>query len=374
MIKFTKTLLITLVLFTAFLKGSAQIIITDADLMNSGEDYNMSIGDPLQTVDFTTTGAATVWDFSSLIYQSQQKDSFFSVGSLGSLTYTLTFDNFLFPANKANIVQVADNFGLLSQLPISITDIYNFYYKNSSQYRQVGIGATISGVQAPLVYSNKDIIYNFPLNFGDNDSSASDGSLAIPGLGYFGFVRNRVNLVDGWGTITTPFGTFDALRIRSVVNETDSIYVDSLSFGLSIPQPELVEYKWLAAGQSVPVLQINTSNAFGAGEVVSAIRYRDSVRTTAVNELDGGSHISLMPNPVKDETFINYTCKSAVNVNWAIYNVEGKMVSDLYRWQCNAGINSIKFNPATFNLSNGVYTIVFETSGYRSYHKLLVVR
>ena len=78
----------------------------------------------------------------------------------------------------------------------------------------------------------KEIIFNFPIDYNDVDSCSSDGSLAIPSLGYFGLVRSRVNTVDGWGSITTPFGTFNALRVRSVVNEMDSIYVDSLGFGL----------------------------------------------------------------------------------------------------------------------------------------------
>ncbi|MEO8146063.1 MAG: T9SS type A sorting domain-containing protein [Bacteroidia bacterium] len=363
-------ILFSLGLFTTLTK--AQITINSTDLMNAGEEYNMSVGDILQTVDFTTTGANTNWDFSALTYTTQEKDSFFSVSSIGSFTYTLAFD--LLAANKANIVQVANNSGLLSQLPISITDIYNFYYKNTSLYRQSGMGATITGVQAPLIYNSKDIIYNFPVNFNDADSSNADGSLAIPGLGYFGLVRSRVNTVDGWGSITTPFGTFDALRVRSVVNETDSLYVDSLGFGIAIPQPETIEYKWLAVSQGVPILQITTNNVVGAGETVSSIRYRDSVRITSVEQLDVKNTFTVSPNPAIEATVVSFNLQNNASVTLTLYAADGKQAAKLENGKLGAGVHNYLLNPEYLKLTNGVYILALQVDNNKTFKKVVFTK
>ncbi len=100
---------------------------------------------------------------------------------------------------------------------------------------------------------------SFPLTIGVSDSSESSRSQIIPEFGYYEIHRKRVNIVDGWGTLTTPNGTFQTIRIKSTVYSHDSIYIDSNNEGYSIDRVE-TEYKWLGNGFGTPLLRIIESN------------------------------------------------------------------------------------------------------------------
>src|SRR6185369_9997600 len=99
----------------------------------------------------------------------------------------------------------------------------------------------------------------------------------IPNFGYYRKQQTRTNEVDGWGTLITPFGTFNTLRVKSTLNITDSIYLDTLGFGLTIPRQTIVEYKWLAPGKKIPVLEVDITLAiFGGTFTVDRVNWQDN--------------------------------------------------------------------------------------------------
>jgi hypothetical protein len=84
-------------------------------------------------------------------------------------------------------------------------------------------------------------------------------------------MRTRSSIADGWGVLTTPFGIFNTIRVKSVLIQDDSVHLDSL--GVNIPlYREITQYKWLANGEGIPVLQVNVELG-----MISAI-YRDIYR------------------------------------------------------------------------------------------------
>src|SRR6185295_16658519 len=105
-----------------------------------------------------------------------------------------------------------------------------------------------------------DTIYHFPLTYGTIDSSYSGYTLKLPSLVYFHNSSFRHNEADGWGSLTTPYGTFDVVRVKTTIMAHDSIYIDTLlNFGFAIDAPAEIDYKWIGKGQGEPLLQINTT-------------------------------------------------------------------------------------------------------------------
>lgn len=303
--------------------GSAfgQISITSADFHSAGDNILVSNESALTPVDIITTGANQTWDFSYLVAASQDTISFLDVASTGG-TYSLFFANFGFNPNRSNIATAFGNVPAIPGLPITITDPYSFYYKSATEYKQQGLGASISGFQTPIAFNNKDILYNFPIDYLDADSSDSDWNFSLPGLGYYGYTQKRVNNVDGWGSLITPYGTFSTLRVVTQIDGTDSVYLDTLGFGFTFPRPQAKEYKWFGTGQKIPLLQINTTNNFGT-ETVSGIIYRDSLRTTSIKDVDAmAGTVFSFPNPSND--FIYIDCNKSAD--YIITDVRAKVI------------------------------------------------
>ncbi|HEX5001918.1 MAG TPA: T9SS type A sorting domain-containing protein, partial [Bacteroidia bacterium] len=343
---------------------------TTSDLTSAGDTFRVSNGLITPTIDPAPTSANHTWDFSNLQWVTQQVDSFVTVGNTGAI-YSLVFSNIIINPYRSNQAVIGPDLPSLPQL--SITDVYYFYYNSSNAYDIKGYGANLNGLQTPLPFNNLDRVLDFPVNFGNTDSSDSDYDLSVPGLGGYYHQQHRVNNVDGWGTLITPFGTFNTLRVKSVITGRDSLDLDTLGgFGLDLPPT--TEYKWYGQNKGIPLLQINTTNTFGF-ETVTSIVYRDSVRNfpSAISEqAEAPFSCNLFPNPAGDHFSLNLNCKQVANARIGIYDIKGRKVCDLFNGQLQAGNSRLLFKTSDYALAKGLYLLEINFPDKQMMLKLVV--
>lgn len=276
-------------LMTSF-RAVAQITITQADMPHAGASYINTTAVIDFTIDPSQTGANTTWDFHQLTPLSSATDTFYGLSEL-SFLYQILYAG-------ANLVDKTPYSISVDQ--IALDDVYLIYENNSNALKQYGFAGTIDGIPVPVLYGDKDVIYKFPLQFNGVDSSSSGFSIGLTGLGYVSQQRKRVNTVDGWGTVQTPIGNFNALRITSVITDVDSVYLDTLGFGTNVTLKSY-EYKWLTQAGGIPVLQINAQDVLGV-PVITQITYQDTALQTGVPAIAAALHqsFSVYPNPAGD--------------------------------------------------------------------------
>ena len=197
-------------------------------------------------------------------------------------------------------------------------------------------------------------MYNFPLTYNRTDNSSFKLTVNVPVVGgSLTQVGTRSTVVDGWGTIITPYFTSpkQVLRVRSEVHEIDTVTFAGNSF--TIPR-DYVEYKWLANGEHGPVLFV-TTNIVAGNEVPTSVRYRDSNRglVGVKNTASAIEALQVYPNPA---TGADVTVK--VPASWNryvlhIYDATGKLLCEV--------ANTSKVNTAS--LPSGRYMIVAECHG-----------
>ncbi|MCC2547087.1 T9SS type A sorting domain-containing protein [Hymenobacter sp. BT175] len=256
----------------------------------------------------TQRGANQTWNYSTLVATSQTVDRYISVAATGAPIYQFTF-GVLGGVNRATVASPEPLPLAGPGLPV-ITDPYQFYSVSAAtaanqDYRSVGFGGTLGGLQVPLTYrsqAEQDVIYRFPLSFASRpDSSRSyfETPGALAATGYFSRRRKRVNTVDAWGTLTTPFGTFQTVRVVSKLADHDSIAFGGAP-GTGFDVPLTREYKWLAKTHHVPVLTITTQVLAGR-ETITAVQYRDRYRRivrTATRASAAEAAVAVYPNPL----------------------------------------------------------------------------
>jgi len=269
-------LCLSVLLFAAL--THAQVTITQNDMPHAGDNLfrTQAVLNPL--LNYTNTGPNTTWNFTNLVADGQDSRSYQTVGST-NIVYALVYADIFLNGNRANHVTEGMDIPFYELLPIE--NPYTFYYRSASVYRKVGYGAEVAGFPVPITMDQQDVVYQLPLNFGNTSTSNSSYDIAVPTLAYYGYRQQRVNVVDGWGTINTPAGSFNALRVKTTIAGRDTIQVDEFSLGFAIERPLTTEYKWLSPGRRVPVLQINTSTVFGV-EVITGIFFFDEERTLTV--------------------------------------------------------------------------------------------
>ncbi len=296
--------------------SQAQITITASDMPVNKDTLRYSIVASLGTaINLADTGTGISWNYSDLVPIAQNVDTYRKATDVSFLYFLIS--------SSAYGYKVADSLpGLSMVLPVPITNIYTFFEKKTSPncFAAVAFAAEISGIPTPANYSQDDIWYRFPLNYGNVDSANFALNFSLASVGSIKMAGTRKNRVDGWGTIQTPYFTTptNCIRVRSEVNEVDSVAAGTVSFG--IPRT-YVDYKWLVNGTHYPALWVNT-NIIAGIETISSIRYFDSYRDLSTAGIAPGTQnqyhkIVAYPIPA-----INKQVQLNIPPTWNNYTVE----------------------------------------------------
>jgi PKD repeat protein len=251
--------------------GKAQITIINTDLPGNGDTLRYSTAnlDTLTENTYIIAGANVTWDFSHLEATGQAVDHY-------KPSLQTPYAGFFFGLNRYGKLE-ADSIGAGQFV---FKDIYRFYKNSTSKFEIEGVGMKYSGFPIPSYYADSDELYQFPLDYNDFDSSTFSYTLNLLTLGTLQTIGYRINTVDGWGQITTPYGTFNALRVTTDIVSRDSIALGGLfGFGFDNHQREV---KWLATAEGYPVMQV--SGAVTNGQFnPNTVTYRDSFRVTPIS-------------------------------------------------------------------------------------------
>ena len=353
------------VLFSiASIVSFSQITINESDFGSAADTFRFS-NVVIDTIDYQTTGANITWDYSFLDFDSQTIDSLLNVDD-SPVSYRLFFNNpFLYPRHSSSYSMQDGDIDLGGFF--SMTNVFNYYKLDQNALRFTGFGAMVNGAPLPIQYDSIEYLYQFPINYGGIDSSEFLFSASIPSLGHYGGSGKRINTVDGWGSITTPYGTFDALRIKTEIDRQDTIHVDLLNFGLNIPVRRN-EYKWFTKNEGVPILQINTLFLLGE-ENVQNIIYRDSARKSYIGIeelLPAERSFTTYPNPTSNFITIKATGSNLLELV-ELYSITGQLVKKI----SPSGKSQITIN--TESLQAGYYFIILQSNNKRFYTKITVI-
>lgn len=304
----------------------AQITVIDTDFPVGDDTVRVSIS--LDTgLDLFTTGTNATWDFSTLNIETQRIDTFHAISGAPAL-YQLVFNNgFTNPDYQSDYFLPWQNldFSQASQLGLSIESPVFFTKVENDKVEITGFGLVANGISIPAQSDTIDVQYDLPMNYGDSWVSNSYTNLDLNPTfnGIYRRHQQRNVIVDGWGQITTPFQTYDAIRVKSLISSQDSLYID-LGFGgtwLELPVPDQIQYDWFANGQKIPVLKVITQDMAGT-ETVTSVEFKDKKRDFASitgAEFSGSSY----PNPATDQFNLTFNSQpESINV----FDLSGKLV------------------------------------------------
>lgn len=353
---------LALLLFTlssAFSFAQSPISITTSNMPVSGDTIRYSVAALSSVGDYTTTGANMVWNFDTLRPLSQAIREF---KSGNNTPYSIIF-GFTAYGEKIQDTVPIPTIPIPGVPAISITDLYNFYSKTSTKFIVEGLGVKLNGIPVPNFYSNEDELYFFPLNYTDRDSSTFRFSTISNTLIPFQYVKqgHRITEADGWGTVTTPYGTQSCLRVVTTQYSIDTLkgtitlpFVGPTPFNFGFPN-YVRSYQWLTNTEKIPFFEVsgsvNTSGVFTPNQA----RYRDVVASlSGINESKRANNlVNFYPNPTNGELFIENKNNTS-NAKIEVYDIEGKLVKS-EEIMFNKSQNSYKIDLNSLN--KGIYMI-----------------
>jgi hypothetical protein len=335
--------------------SQAQIEVSITDFPVKYDTVRYSNGTDLD-LDFFSTGADFTWDFGNLNADSQTLLNHLSADDADQLIQN-SFGMISPPAYRASYYLPATDlpigqFG--AALPVNIENLYRFFRRTNTSLNIIGLSLVIEGFGLSARSDTIEIAYELPMTYQNSWQSVGytklDFSVAFPAQ--FAQYRQRSSEVDGYGSLTTPYGTFDVLRVHHLINEVDSLLIEFNGVVTPVEIPVTThEYEWWTTAQKGPLLRVVT-NEVGGNEQVTLVQFRDNYREELVAGLNEhtAAGISVFPNPVKEKFMINVQEEGVATV----YALDGKAMETL----------SLKAGETTIHTSDwpaGTYIVYFRS-------------
>lgn len=351
-----KTLLSFLMLGVAgIVTTQAQITLQSTHIVGQGDIVEQA-HDTLPTgITIGSGGASQTWNFSTVANDFLDTTYFVDPTTLpGNTNYPTA------------------NLGMYST---SEDSTWIFIDKNTNGLFVLGQSTYIQGNLTPINFAAT--IVTFPSTMGTNYNGNWDGSLGgypfgqdPDGPGPHGMVDSiRIyryatvtSNIDGWGNVTTPFGTFNSLRQVYVEMNEDSTQQlvngnwepisaatnNLIQFVLGSPLPEVTydttrTARWWTDNSAArfPVIEIDHD----AGGNAQSVTYLNASPVGVTEEIANESGVSVYPNPAKDQiTFI--TNVNASNIQ--VFDITGKLMA-------THKLNSNQTTLSVTDIDNGVY-------------------
>ena len=323
---YPKILLSILIVFCGMMNANAQISYEYSDFLNAGDEFRLSTTGG-GGIDFAQTGENFTWDYSELDFAGQENSTWIDAGDGGyEFSWCLTNGIFFGCASQfADFVNIAQlDFDGIELMGFGLTDLVTHYKKEGNVFETRMTGASVDVGDIPFTlpllteYSNSDTIYQFPLQLGTNDISSSEYTLDFSDFG-FAFSLNvqtqRTNTVEGYGSLTTPYGEFDdVLKMKTIIITENTIMFDSTV----VPTIDTaVEYKWFDKDYGIPVLTA-TGNISFLGENILNVEYIDSIRCVEPQPIAFATPQEIFADENTQEadvTFVNLS-QNADNYTW----------------------------------------------------------
>ena len=204
----------------------AQITVQVNDFATANDTVRMSLANPLN-IDLQNTGPNSTWDFSQLSAQSQTLINYNPIG-FGSILIIATYGPIASTPYKATYFNLTNDLPIdqfSAFLPIELSNLSQYTRRTNSQINSIGYSIDVQGQGVPFKSDTIETRYELPLNFNDTYTSRGYTYIDLNPATDIKFIqhRQRNSVVDGWGSITTPLGTFNALRIRHDITENQRV-------------------------------------------------------------------------------------------------------------------------------------------------------
>lgn len=330
--KFTLSLFPFLfLLFYSVLPLSAQITITQSDMPEPTQVYQLAVDASGSLSPQAASSVSQTWNYTTI--GNTQTNSYNFVDPVWTTYYP-----YFHSATIADSLFFAPGF--------------TYYSLTPSSFAETGFITSLYGYTAGVNLHPFFEQISLPATYGTSDSGRSrgDSATAINVLTYDSG-RAIVNItysdsIDAYGVMTTPYGTQNVIRQKHYDLTYDSILVHTKVTKIwstyRIVATRNYQYRWYANG--IPyyfaLMQMNSSNTKD-----SIVQWYNGM-STGINKITHSALTNLYPNPCR--TQINFTCNSPDAKYISVYDLTGRRLSTKELLNGTLCLNTLGYSAAIY--------------------------
>jgi len=361
---------------------NAQITITDANFPAVGDTLKTAV-DAMPSIDLLGPGGDQDWDFTNLSGIIQQ--SLVRAATEGE--YAIEFPNAELVITNAADVETGE-----------------FYYNvTSSVYQNMGFvgpdpanfGLNLVARFDPAVTDRRAPMNFFDVNNTDTDVLIAFDASVLPGEILdslpvtpdslrFLIASERLDVVDGWGTLAIPGGTYDVLREKRMeeretrlevlvgigpfsewIDVTDIIGLDFLG------KDTTITYNYFSNDAKEPIAVVTVDNDT---ETPTLVEYKNNDIISGVNYVNTGkADIFASPNPAINEVRFEF-----LNLKKGIYQLKVFNILGVEVWSEKQSIHSnhqaIRIDLSDFRKGTYLYSLVDDRGKTVTAKRLIIIK
>ncbi len=265
-------------------------------------------------------------------------------------------------------------------------DNQSWLYLNLTGSTMIGKGAygdlLMSGNNLSIPVNPDMLIHNFPRNYGSNftdgygiDVTFTGSQVGQPSVYQVRFkqVGTAYDTTDGWGSLTTPVGTYNTLRVKRETFVKDTTWYKLFSFSswaiLSTKNDTTFGYTWLAKETKLAVAELSNDST----DHPKIFKWSLIPPITVSVEENANLKAELFPVPAADNISLRLGTEfENGEYFFTIYDVAGKM---LMQEKVYATASST-YNFSVQDLPQGLYSwqLIDRNNLNKASGKLSVVR
>ncbi|HET8573804.1 MAG TPA: T9SS type A sorting domain-containing protein [Edaphocola sp.] len=309
----------------------AQPVINSADFDPTAvAQYDFKYG-VVNQIDPGAAGTNVNWDFSSL-----------------TLSTDYPVSSYICPgAAECSSFATANQY-----LKTTVGDV--FYNRTATEELEVGVISGSGSTMSTTTYTTPYKSIQFPITYNQAYSSSYSATVASGGTTYTqpGTLNS---VIDGYGTLTTPVGTYTNVLRQKLTDEW------SQTSGGATVTITTTTYNWYKAGVNQPILTIIVTTVdLGPGIPHPNPTYTATYLATAPNAINGPLNLEeavhIYPNPVAHDGSIMLTVKGCSVSGVRMSNLLGQ---EIMHWNNDAqnATQNIKLPIPTSHLAAGIYLL-----------------
>jgi len=332
-----------LILLFLTINSFSQIILKQHNFVSVGDsivEYYSRF--PKIPIDVGEAGENKTWDFSNL---NSVATNFNTLKFLSPKETPFSGD---YP--NANIVLYSND----------VYESWMFMKNTEEELKPLGSGVMINGEKRVDNYGG--IVMKFPLKYLDSysDEIIKEKVLIKNNKGQDSIkvktVLNHLNVVDSWGDVLLPEGTFLSLRMKYTLTVTNYMYQKQEGKWSLLGKPiteTTISYKWWTDNKSAkyPVVQIVMDFM---NEKPIVVHYLKAIPFEEIIDESNEEKLKIYPNPAREK--ITLALKSSNETYITIYSLQGKVIE-------NIKTRSSKETMDVINLPAGIYFVVTRNEG-----------
>lgn len=234
------------------------------------------------------------------------------------------------------------------------TGPYTYYKTSSSAWQMNGM---VNGSGTVLAYSDLEDMMRFPFTFGNSYTDTWSTTFVQATYTYYRVGTTTVT-ADGWGTLTTPAGTFsNVLRVHFVQTYQDSTNIMSTPYVIDYVNDE---YMWYLNGNHNPIAAVYDLTATPGGNFTGGFYIQNVV--SGIDNYAGVTSLSLFPSVATEQINFSYTLNGTSEVTISIMDANGRSVMEIPQVQVYEGENTYTIDVAELPAGNYYASISYDNA------------